>query len=212
MKFYTGTTEECLLSMLREGFISINPPKRVWKEYSSSYVYLIPANEEEAFDYAAEQSSFAIYELSHSKRVILEIEGIEEDFLEKDPDSECINGVRYSKNIPISLITNIYIEENGDLEGIQELVAITHFNQHKTYNYRWVENLYYFEGLSSDEIYENIHIKHIDKVEFGSLLYEDEFCARYDDLLSEIERGHDFTCYTVKDYSTDNLIELSNAG
>ena len=132
MHYLIGTSLENYESMKRDGVIKTNPPHRVWKEYSEDYVYLIPSEPahlddidmDEHFRYAAEQASFCLYELGHKKRVVLKIENIDDELLEEDPDATCINAVRYPNDIPFSCITDVYLEDNGNLVEIQEMIAI----------------------------------------------------------------------------------------
>lgn len=147
-KFYIGTTLENLISILKGGSISTCPPHRVWEEYSQNYVYLVPymidedheiheenpevANEMErilSVTYAFEQADFAVYELGHTKRVVMEITGIDESLLSEDKDAQGINAVKYPKDIPVSCISKIMVDANNFSEEINTNIAITKFYQ-----------------------------------------------------------------------------------
>lgn len=128
-RYYTGTTKECLESIQKDGFISITPPHRVWSKYSSEYIYLIPCthkkeSNENLIYFVMEQATKAIKVLQHSKRVILEIEGIEEDLLEKDTDADSIYSVKYPKNIPFDNIVGIYIEKEDNRKYCNALIEM----------------------------------------------------------------------------------------
>lgn len=131
--FFTGTTYECAIKILQDGFISTRPPQRVWEEYSEYYVYLIDpqmvAEEYEANEYmdraivlAADQASFAVWQFDHTRRVVFEVE-LDDEFCETDPD--CGFAVRYPFNVPLSMIRGIYVEKRNNCRKLKESVALS---------------------------------------------------------------------------------------
>lgn len=211
MRYFTGTTSECLESILENGAISIKPPHRVWKDFSEDYIYLIPfdeGNEEnrsEAFDFAAEQSSFAIHALNHSTRIVLEIEDLDEAYLDDDPDGVGIGAIRHSMDIPLNSIVAIHTETNGNTDRIKEFIAITHFTRvkrEKKFNHIDFDCL-----LDEDEFEENrdfvfnqIDITYLDLIDPYLFVDDDAMQDRYQDLYEEVEYSAIFSATTVSDY------------
>lgn len=190
--FYTGTTLENLQSILRDECIRTNPPSRVWNEYSAEFVYLIPADEDkeegEPFEFCLEQSSFAVAALNGSKRVILEISGIDESKLVEDKDGPD-GSVAFPKDIPLSNIVQVYVEKTNRSEKVKELIAITHFVQRQEkITCRDLEDLYHTE-YNEEAVYEAIPILNIHSIPLKYLIDEEELSSRYMDLIEEVDRG-----------------------
>jgi hypothetical protein len=198
MRYFTGTTAECLEAILREGKISTNPPHRVWKEYSQDYVYLILFDEskeedrDEVFDFAAEQSSFAIHALNHDTRVVLEVEGLDATCIDTDPDATRFGAVRYSKDIPLSSIVAVHTENGKDDKKIKEFIAITHFIRFKQENklpFNDFECLFDEEDFEEnrEQVFEEIGIAHLGLIDPFLFIDHDEMLNRYHDLYEEVE-------------------------
>lgn len=239
-KFYIGTTIENLISILKEGYISTCPPYRVWKDYSKEYVYLVPylVDEEHApheevpeiaehldrilsVTYAFEQADFAVYELGHTKRVVMEIQGIDEHLLTDDSDATAIKAVKYPENIPVSHITRIFVDANNFSEEINTLMALMKFFDkyreqehildecHIDYLMYDSDNNSYIE-LSEEEVSdhyqkvdEQIGIKHISLVvqhnDFGS---SEDLSTIYEDLHLFIDNEFLHYEYTLSEFET----------
>lgn len=122
MRYYTGTTLENLLSIIKGGYIVTNPPHRVWKDYSQNYIYMIPQKSDtksveinghrinKSVEQAFKMANYAIQELNHSKRVILELDGLNDSLMTIDTDNRDIDAVKYPLDISVDNIKNIYID------------------------------------------------------------------------------------------------------
>ena len=201
MRYFTGTTAECLEGILREGYLLTEPPKRVWENYSEEYIYLIPFDEkdeeqmQEALHFAAEQASFAVYEFDHTKRVVLEIEGIDDALLQVDPDGKGIGAVRYPFDISITHIRAIHAEKTIRTKEIWELIAITKYfrlKDEKKIKHIDFECLYFDEDEGKEQLFQAIGVKYLDLVAENLLLDENELMNRHYDLLDEVEHCADF--------------------
>lgn len=217
MRYFTGTTSECLESILENGAIAIKPPHRVWKDFSEDYVYLIPFDEKheenrlEAFDFAAEQSSFAIHALNHSTRIVLEIEDLDEAYLDDDPDGVGIGAVRHSMDIPLRSIVAIHTETNGDADRIKEFIAITHFTRlkhDKKFNHVDFDCLFDEEEFEEnrDYIFNQIAITHLELIDPFLFIDDDAMQNRYQDLYEEVEYSAIFSMTVVSDYKQSSAI------
>lgn len=237
-KFYIGTTIENLFSILKEGYISTCPPHRVWKDYSKDYVYLVPYLVDEdhsvheevpeitehldrilSVTYAFEQADFAIYELGHTKRVVMEVQGIDESLLTQDSDAKMINAVKYPENIPVSKITKIFVDSINLSEEINTFISLIKFLEkyrdreyfldecHIDYLMYDSDNNTYVE-LSEQEVAEHyqqideqIGIKHINLVvqhnDFGS---SEDLQSIYEDLSIFIDNEFVHYEYTLSEF------------
>lgn len=207
MKTYlTGTTLECLTQIIKDGFIATTPPHRVWRDYSEDYVYFVPSqNEQEDRDvllsYAFEQADFAVYQLDHTKRVILEIEGINEDLLEDDPDSAGIYAVKYPQNVPISCIKNIYIDQEDNSMDIKEFIAITFLYRDENRKYiNKAYDLYTYGDYDPQYVWDNIPIKHIDCIQIETLLDEGELENTYHELHESLDYSPEYFEYSLNEF------------
>lgn len=122
MRYYTGTTLENLLSIIKGGYIVTRPPHRVWKEYSQNYIYMIPQKSvdksvvinghtiNKSIEQAFKMANYTVQELNQTKRVILELDGLNDSLMEIDTDNRDIDAVKYPLDISVDNIKNIYID------------------------------------------------------------------------------------------------------
>lgn len=127
---FTGTTFECANEIIKGGYIATHPPKRVWEQYSTDYVYFADpercndGTEEEAVAYAAEQAAFSVWKFDHTRRVVFSV-NIEYELVDDDPD--CHFAVRYPFDIHLSQINGVYVEKRNACRKLKELIGITEF-------------------------------------------------------------------------------------
>lgn len=205
--YFTGTTLECFHSILKDGFIKKRPERRVWIDWSEDYTYFIPSkNEHEEtttlLSYAFEQADFAVYELDGTKRVILEVEGLEESLLEEDKDSSSIFAVRYPCDVPISCIKNVYIEQEDNSLKVKEFIAIT-----KLFLPENEEELLKAESLmftcDDEELefaYRNINIRHANLIPAHVLYDRGELENKYHDYHEELDYFISYDCISLEVY------------
>lgn len=128
VELFTGTTYECAMEIIKGGYISTRPPKRVWEEYSTDYVYFADpdrcdeATLEQAVAHAAEQAAFSVWKFDHTRRVIFSVQ-VDSALLDDDPD--CHFAVRYPFDVPLSQINGVYVEKRNACRKLKELIGIT---------------------------------------------------------------------------------------
>jgi hypothetical protein len=205
--YLTGTTLECLFSILEDGFIRTRPPHRVWNDYSEDYVYFVPSfNEHEEPEsllcFAFEQADFAISELGGSKRVVLEVENLNEELFEEDPDAKGIYAVRYPLDVPISCIKNIYLEEQNNSEEIKEFIAITKLIQpeHKQ-TLNQIEYFYCDDEEDLKHVYSQFNIKHVDLIAIDILCDPNSLEERYHDLREGLDLNIEYEVLNLNEFS-----------
>jgi hypothetical protein len=200
--YYTGTTIESFRMILKDGMLKVNPPHRVWEEYSNSYIYLIPSDdykeEGEPFEFCVEQSSFAVSVLEGTNRVIIEIKGLDETCLEKDSDGP-VDSVKYPLNIPIENIVNVFIETKNQSNQIKKLIAVTNFVQREKISnidleYRFLESDY-----DEEAVYGMVNIPNIRLVPIKYLIDEQELSNYYLNLIEEVDRNVPFKKRKIND-------------
>lgn len=205
--YLTGTTLECLLSILEDGFIRTRPPHRVWNDYSEDYVYFVPSiNEHEEpeamLSFAFEQSDFAIYELGGSKRVVLEVENLNEELFEEDPDAKGIYAVRYPLDVPISCIKNIYLEEQNNSEEIKEFIAITKlFQPEHEQTLNRIEYFYCDDEEDLKHVYSQFNIKHVDLIAIDILCDHNSLEERYHDFREDLDLCVQYEVLNLNEFS-----------
>lgn len=203
MHYFTGTTQECLDMIVADGHFSTKPPHRVWETYSEDYIYLIPFDpsdeekREEAFRFAGEQASFALYELNHTKRVIVEIAGLDRKLLSPDEDASNIGAVKYAQNISVSSIVNIFTDEKHKTDDVLELIALTkYFEANRKNELPYLDFGCFYEDdneLEIKQFYTKIDIPYLDLVSPCVLEDEGELSNLYMDLMDEVEDGMGFS-------------------
>jgi hypothetical protein len=179
--YYTGTTLECALNIFEKGYFLTEPPDRVWKEHSQEYIYLVHSESSngEAHKNIAEQSAYTLYQFSHTKRVIFELENLDSSLMEDDPDAIGIEAVRYPFDIPISNIKSIYVERRDNSRKIRKLMALSSlFGEEKWRNCDFW-NLYEQCDFSMKYLYQRIGIKDINLIPKKYMLNEDYDLENY---------------------------------
>jgi hypothetical protein len=212
--YYTGTTLECAFEIFKEKYLATDPPKRVWKDYSQEYIYMVPSdsNDGKALSVIAHQASVAIYEFKHSKRVILEIENLDDSLMEDDQDASTIESVRYPFDIHISHIKSIYIEKRNNSKIIRRIEALNKLFENLKQNSRSFLEMYQLANYSIKEFYSDLNIKDINLIN-KKYFIEDEYCIYeyYADLVSFHEQ--EFSSKLFKKISPAEFINqfLKNA-
>lgn len=191
--YFIGTTSECAKAILSDGLIKRTPPHRVWEDYSEDYVYLVPKDQNDEDDrdtlgFAFEQAGFAVYELDHSYRAVLVIEGIDESLLTVDSDSKGIGGVKYPLDIPVENIKAVYIDNNTHKDEVKKYICLTKlFDYQNKSILNSLEDLVWDEDLEDEDFFASVPLKHIDKFERHELSNDGNLEFLYDDFRESLE-------------------------
>lgn len=221
--FFTGTTLECLHQILEDGYISVDPPKRVWDDFSANYVYLVPSevltedgedaeSREGLMGYALEQATFALGKLKGSMRVVIEVENIDESILEIDPDGKGIYAVRYPKDILVSNIKAIHLVkgEHREMNDVRRLAASYWFTR-SDWDSRKVDDLAiesgWYEDIEGSEswVFSQIDVPFIETLDIAILVDSHEYFALSENLWEKCIYDAEWMTYSVKKYTEEYL-------
>lgn len=218
MRYYIGTTLENLELIIKGGAIVTRPPHRVWKDYSKDFIYLVPQDfatlkatspfENKSIRHAFRQADFAVYELNHTRRVVLEISDLDDYYVTEDTDARDIEAVKYPFDISLGYIKKVYIDAVDCSKDVKAYVGLLKF----AYDYMSNTTITYTENGEIDtksiELFESVKGLNLEKVSdlMNGMKPEDfDLMGTIQVLLADLTKLVNVTSYTVEEL---NIMEL----